>query len=322
MGTARPLVEVIQLKKTFRSGLFNQKEKIVAIDGVSLSIYPRQIFGLIGESGCGKTTLAKTMLALLRPTEGEVRYEGRNIFAYDERQLGEFRSQVQMIFQDPYGSLNPKIMVKDALAEVLFRHKQINKKKDAAEIIFELLEQVGLNKSHAECFPHELSGGQKQRVALTRALAVGPRVLICDEPVSALDMIHQNQIAGLLQHLQQRKELTLLLISHNMMFVKGLTSITAVMYKGKIVEIAPTSDLFEEPLHPYTKMLFACMPKINDSTDALLPPGNARHVSSLKLLGCCFVASCSFNLKICTEAGPNLKAVNDNRWVACHLYSS
>ncbi|MEW6661519.1 MAG: ABC transporter ATP-binding protein [Bacillota bacterium] len=309
----------MQLKKAFRLGGLHKKEPILALDGISFSMFPRQIFGLVGESGCGKTTLAKTMLALHRPTAGEVRFEGGNIFSYDQRQLERFRSQVQMIFQDPYGSLNPKMRVADALAEVLLKHKQVNA-KECAKIIFELLEQVGLNKNHADCYPYELSGGQKQRIAITRALAVGPRVLICDEPVSALDMVYQTQIIDLLEHLQQRKKLTLLLISHNMMFIKRLSHITAVMYKGKIVEQAPTSNLFGEPLHPYTKLLLASIPKMNSRAEDSFPPSITRLVLSEKAQGCRFVTRCCMRLQDCTGAEPSLKPINDTHWVACHLY--
>jgi len=319
MKNGSHLFEVLQLKKVFRLGLFRNNESVLALDGVNFSMSPMQIYGLVGESSSGKTTLAKTMIALQRPTTGEVRYEGQNIFTYDHSQLERFRSQVQMIFQDPYGSLNPNMTIRDALAEVLFKHKQI-KKKECTEVIFELLEQVGLNKHYAGCFPHELSGGQRQKVAITRALAVEPKVLICDEPVSALDMVNQTQIIDLLEILQQTREFTLLLISHNMAFVKSISQITAVMYRGVIVEQAPTVNLFRAPLHPYTKLLLASIPKMNGSTESYFPFANTHLVSGQKAPGCRFYARCCMSMRECIEAKPILKPIND-RWIACHFYS-
>jgi oligopeptide/dipeptide ABC transporter ATP-binding protein len=320
MGSNRPIIEARNLKKVFKFGFFRKKEAILALDGVNLSVFPQQSFGLVGESGCGKTTLAKTLLALYRPTAGEVIYEGCNIFAYDQGHLERFRTQVQMIFQDPYGSLNPKMRVRHALAEVLMKHKQL-KGKECTEVIFELLEQVGLNKNHADYYPHELSGGQRQRIAVTRALAVGPRVLICDEPVSALDMFTQVQIIELLKLLQQSKGLTLFSISHNMMFIKGLSRISAVMYKGRIVEQGPTENLFSKPLHPYTKLLMASIPNMNSAVSSSIFPvvsGLMPYAKSNR--GCRYINRCPMSLQDCYEAQPNLNPVNATHLVACHLY--
>lgn len=256
------LLEVRDLKKYFYPprGVFGgSKEVIRAVDGVDLYIRRGETLGLVGESGCGKTTMAKLILGLVKPTSGDVFFEQRNIFKLGKRELRRLRPSMQLIFQDPYGSLNPRMNVKGIIAEGLRFHK-LETRKSEEQRVAELLEMVGLKPKDMYRYPHEFSGGQRQRISIARALSVNPKFIIADEPVSALDVSIQAQILNLLMELKETLNLTYLFISHDLMVVKHISDRIAVMHRGKIVETATTWELFQNPSHPYTKMLLTAIP--------------------------------------------------------------
>jgi len=255
------LIEVRGLVKEFplRGGPFGKKGTIRAVDRVDLEIYRGETLGLVGESGSGKTTLGRTLLRLIEPTEGIARFAGRDIFSMNRNELKGFRRRAQIIFQDPYGSLNPRMTVGEALREVLGVHRLVRAGEAEARII-ELLEMVGLSPDHRRRYPHEFSGGQRQRIGIARALAVEPEFIVCDEPVSALDVSVQAQILNLLAELQDRLGLTYLFIAHDLSVVEHLSDRIAVMYRGEIVESGPASEVIGAPTHPYTQTLLEAVP--------------------------------------------------------------
>ncbi|MDD4752618.1 MAG: ATP-binding cassette domain-containing protein, partial [Desulfitobacteriaceae bacterium] len=254
-NSSKVLVEVSNLKKYFN---IKEKQVLKAVDGVSFHIYQGETLGLVGESGCGKTTVGRTMLRLYEPTSGEVKFKGRSIFSGRGMPL-ELRRQMQIIFQDPYASLNPRMTVGDIIAEPLDIHRLV-KGKARTERVYALLEKVGLLSEYANRYPHEFSGGQRQRIGIARALAVEPKFIICDEPISALDVSIQAQVVNMLEDLQQELGLTYLFIAHDLSMVKHISSRVAVMYLGKIVEIARCTDLYLRPAHPYTEALLSAIP--------------------------------------------------------------
>lgn len=290
-----------------------------AIDGVSFEIKPGETFGLVGESGSGKSTLGKTLLCLEEPSSGEVFFEGENISLFSSKERKEFRKKAQVIFQDPYASLNPRMTVEDILKEPF----EIHGIEAGPEKIAELLQLVHLDPAFAYRFPHELSGGQKQRIGIARALALMPKFIVCDEPISSLDVSVQAQIVLLLKKLQAQFGLTYLFISHDLRMVKYISSRIAVMYLGHIVEIAPTAELFLEPLHPYTEALLSAIPlpdpKLERTRTRIFLPGEPPSPSNPPK-GCAFCTRCPKAMPICHEVKPALQQIHPGHRVACHLY--
>ena len=263
----KPLLQVKELKKYFdkSTGLFGKNKKILtAVDGISFNIYKGETFGLVGESGCGKSTTGRTIIKLYEPTDGEILYDGVDLTKIPESEMFEYRRKIQMIFQDPYASLNGRMTVTDIIAEGIDTHNiykgHKNPKLAKQERIYELLESVGLKREHASRYPHEFSGGQRQRIGIARALIVDPELLVADEPISALDVSIQAQVINLLKQLQKRLDLTIMFIAHDLSVVKYFSDRIAVMYYGKMVELASSENLFKHPLHQYTKSLLSAIP--------------------------------------------------------------
>jgi len=314
------LLEVRDLVKHFpiRKGFWSRTVGAVkAVDGVSFAIASGEVLGLVGESGCGKTTTGRCILRLLEPTSGDVVFEGRDITTIDRRGLRRLRREMQIIFQDPYSSLNPRLTVGSMLAEALRIHR-IAEGKAARERIDELLEVVGLYPSHAGRYPHEFSGGQRQRIGIARALSVNPRFIVCDEPVSALDVSVQAQVINLLRDLQDEFDLTYLFIAHDLAVVEHISDRVAVMYLGKLVEMTSSEELYRNPLHPYTRALLAAIP--------LPEPGGGRERIELEgdvpspanpPSGCPFHPRCPIATAECAEIVPEFREVERDHFVAC-----
>lgn len=318
-----PLLEVKNLVKYFpqKSGLFFKKPVTVkAVDGVSFNLYRGETMGLVGESGCGKTTLGRIILSLLPPTSGEIIFEGRNIFLLNKEEIRKLRKDIQIIFQDPYACLNPRMRVGQIIGEALKIHHQMIGKK-AEEKTLELLEAVGMNAEHISRYPHEFSGGQRQRIGIARALAVQPKLIICDEPVSALDVSVQAQVLNLLQDLKQTFNLTYLFIAHDLAVVRHVSDRIAVMYLGKIVELADKNTIYENPLHPYTKALLQAVPIPNPHIKKEYKEIEGELPSPLNIPnGCRFNTRCDKVMNICKEKEPLLVEIKKYHCVACHLY--
>ncbi len=315
------LVRVENLKKYFYTGGLFRKQCVKAVDGVSFEIREGETLGLVGESGCGKTTTGKTILRIIEPTSGKIYFDGMDVMKLRGKKLKEFRRKANIIFQDPYTSLDPRMTVFNIIMEPLRVHKI--KVPDPEEFVIKLLYDVGLNETHLYRYPHEFSGGQRQRIAIARALALRPKFLVLDEPTSALDVSIQAQILNTLKSLQEKYNLTYLFISHNLGVVRYISNRIAVMYLGRIVEIADKDELFENPLHPYTKMLLASIP--------VPDPEAAKFKEKIKVVGeppspinlppgCRFHPRCPYRREICTKKEPELKEVGSNHYVACWLY--
>lgn len=258
MAQKEKLLEIKNLKQYFNEGKVNE---VKAVDNVSFDIFKGEVMGLVGESGCGKSTTGRTIIRLYDATGGEVIYDGVNVHGKkSKKQLKDFNRKMQMIFQDPYASLNPRLKIADVIAEGIDIHGLANSKKERMEQVYELLETVGLNKEHANRYPHEFSGGQRQRIGIARALAVQPEFIIADEPISALDVSIQAQVVNLMKKLQKEKNLTYLFIAHDLSMVKYISDRIGVMYFGKMVELAPADELYKNPLHPYTQSLLSAIP--------------------------------------------------------------
>jgi len=321
---SQPLIEVQNLKKYYplTAGLLMRHVADVrAVDGVSLHIAEGETLGLVGESGCGKSSLGRTLLRLEDPTEGKVLYRGTDITGWDRRRLKAFRREAQMIFQDPQSSLDPRMTIGDSIEEALLIHGVGSSDRERLQRVAELLVRVGLESGHAFRYPHELSGGQKQRVGIARALAVNPRLIVADEPVSALDVSVQAQILNLVMDLQHELSLAYLFIAHDLAVIGQVSDQVAVMYLGQIVELASRPDMFHHPLHPYTQALMAAVslpdPHHRKKTGALTGevPSPVKPPS-----GCRFHTRCSRVMKICPEEMPLLKPLESGHCVACHLY--
>ena len=313
----QPLLEVKGLKEYFdiNMGFFRTKP-LKAVDDVSFTINKGETLGLVGESGCGKTTVGRTILQLYKPTAGEIIYDGKPVKT--KADLQKFRTKATMVFQDPYSSLNPRMTVSDIVGEPLDVHHLYSSKKEREERILQLLGYVGLNSEHASRYAHEFSGGQRQRIGIARALAVNPEFIVCDEPVSALDVSIQAQILNLMRELQRKYQLTYIFISHNLSVVKHICDRIAVMYLGNIVEIAPKKELFDNPLHPYTKALLGAIPIPDPDIPAMQDMLEGDVPSPINPpKGCCFHTRCHGCCKECTAQKPKLVNVGNDHWVAC-----
>ena len=316
------LLTVNELKKYFpiRSGIFSKiKGYVHAVDGVSFQLNSGETLGLVGESGCGKSTLARVILGLLPPTDGEVIFRGKNIFDLDRKALQKLRKEVQIIFQDPYSSLNPRLTVETIVGEALSFHKIVKGAEKRDRVVY-LLERVGLRPEHLKRYPHEFSGGQRQRIGIARALALNPRLIICDEPVSALDVSIQAQVINLLLELQDEFQLSYLMIAHDLRVVEYISDQVAVMYLGKIVEIASSQSLYKNPMHPYTEALLSAIPNpdpLKKKHRILLPGDIPSPINPPG--GCRFHTRCRYRFSPCNKIEPKLKEISKNHWVACHL---
>ena len=320
----QPLLEVKNLKKHFviKRNLFGKAEATVhAVDGISFTIYKGETFGLVGESGCGKSTTGRTIIKLYDPTDGEVVYNGNEIGGLSETKMRNYRQKIQMIFQDPYASLNTRMTVTDIIGEGIDTHKLLTGEA-RQERIYQLLERVGLKREHASRYPHEFSGGQRQRIGIARALAINPELIICDEPISALDVSIQAQVVNMLEDLQKELGLTYLFIAHDLSMVKYISDRIGVMYLGRMMEIAGSDPLYENPLHPYTKALLSSIPlpdpNANKNSDRIVLEGDVPSPINPKP-GCRFASRCRYCEDICRQSDPELEEVLPERFVACHL---
>ncbi|MDY3225475.1 MAG: dipeptide ABC transporter ATP-binding protein [Candidatus Faecousia sp.] len=314
------LVEVKHLKEYFNinTGMFTTKP-LKAVDDVSFAIRRGETLGLVGESGCGKTTVGRTLLHLYKPTAGEIWFDGKQIVT--PKDIQEYRQKTAMVFQDPYSSLNPRMTVADIIGEPLDVHKMYANEKERKERILELMAQVGLNSEHANRYAHEFSGGQRQRIGIARALAMKPQFVVCDEPVSALDVSIQAQVINMFDELQEKMGLTYLFIAHDLLVVRHISDRIAVMYLGKMVELADAKEIYDHPLHPYTRSLMSAVP--------LPDPKAARENKRIVLSGdipsplnapsgCPFRTRCPYATDVCAESMPEFKDVGGGHFVACH----
>ncbi|MDD3225408.1 MAG: ATP-binding cassette domain-containing protein [Clostridium sp.] len=313
------LVEVKNLKKYFNVG---PGATLKAVDDVSFTIKKGETLGLVGESGCGKTTCGRTVLGLYAATAGEVNFEGVNIHTLKGKAKKNFTKKAQMIFQDPYASLDPRMTVGDIIAEGIDIHG-LYKGEARTKKIYEMLDHVGLNREHASRFPHEFSGGQRQRIGIARALAVEPEFIVCDEPISALDVSIQAQVVNLLIKLQKEMGLTYLFIAHDLSMVKHISDRVGVMYLGTMVEFATSHDLYNNPLHPYTKALMSAIPipdpEVEKNRKRIELEGEVPSPINPKP-GCRFAARCKNAKPVCFEKRPEFKEIEKGHFVSCHLY--
>jgi oligopeptide transport system ATP-binding protein len=317
------LVDIRNLKKYFPigDGLFSRDKSVVkAVDGVNLTIEEGETLGLVGESGCGKSTLGRSILRLIEPTSGEVYFDGKNLLAMSQRELRDARRQMQIIFQDPYASLNPRMRVGDIVGEGLEIHK-LARGKAKRDRVFELLHQVGLREDHYDRYPHEFSGGQRQRIGIARALAVSPKFIVCDEPVSSLDVSIQAQIINLLQELQDNMHLTYLFISHDLRVVEHISHRVAIMYLGKVVEIAKSDTIYQDAKHPYTRALLSAVPTTDKSLkkERVVLQGDVPSPVHPPP-GCTFHPRCAYRAPLCDQAEPPLDFDHDRHGVSCHVF--
>jgi oligopeptide transport system ATP-binding protein len=312
-------IEVEGLKKYF---VLSRKEILKAVDDISFSIDKGQTMGLVGESGCGKSTTGRCLVGIHTPTDGHVYIDGEDMSCLGRKKGKEFCAKVQMVFQNPYSSLNPRMTISDIIGEGIREHNCLSR-NERKEKVYHLLHLVGLNKEHADRFPHEFSGGQRQRIGIARALSVDPEFIICDEPISALDVSIQAQVINMLLEFQKSMGLTYLMIAHDLSMVKYVSDTIAVMYLGSIMEYTSSDELYRHPAHPYTKALLSSIP--------VADPRSQRNRKRILLEGevpspvnppeCCkFVARCNYAKRICSERRPPMKEVSDQHFVACHLF--
>ena len=317
------LLEVKNLKVHFpvKHGLFSRVRAYVkAVDDVSLTVAPGETVGLVGESGCGKTTLGRAIIRLIEPSAGEIVFDGEEITSVSQAELRRRRRKFQMIFQDPYGSLNPRMTVEQIVSEAIDIHDLAESSSARRKRIIELLEAVGLNLTHIQRYPHEFSGGQRQRIGIARALAVEPKLIVCDEPVSALDVSVQAQIINLLQDLQQKHGIAYLFIAHDLAVVEHISRRVMVMYLGKIVEIAEAKELVRNPKHPYTVALLSAVPVVDPASkrQRIVLAGDVPSPISPPH-GCAFHPRCPSVQDICRVEMPPLRELSPGHWVACHV---
>ncbi|CAM3273948.1 dipeptide ABC transporter ATP-binding protein [Filibacter tadaridae] len=315
------LLEVHNIKKYFpiKKKLFSKKKEFIkAVDGISFTVKKGETLSIVGESGCGKSTTGRVLMKLLEATEGKIVFEGNDITGLSDDEIRPLRKEFQMVFQDPYASLNPRLTVKEIIEEPLIVHN-IDKAKRADRVV-ELLEVVGLNKYHANRYPHEFSGGQRQRIGIARALAVNPKLIIADEPVSALDVSIQSQILNLLKDLQEKYDLTYIFIAHDLSVVEHISDRVAVMYLGRLVELTTRDELFATPLHPYTKALLSAVP-VPDPTvkrNRIILKGDIPSPAAPPS-GCTFHTRCPFAQDRCREQIPEFREIEKEHFVACHF---
>ena len=320
MSEVQNLVEVKHLKEYFpiNTGLFKTKP-LKAVDDVSFAIRKGETLGLVGESGCGKTTVGRTLLHLYKPTDGEIWFEGKQIKTKED--ILEYRKKSAMVFQDPYSSLNPRMTVSDIIAEPLDVHKLYKDKKERQERVLELMSRVGLNSEHANRYAHEFSGGQRQRIGIARALAMRPEFVVCDEPVSALDVSIQAQVINMFDELQDQMGLTYLFIAHDLLVVRHISDRIAVMYLGRMVELADSKEIYDRPLHPYTKSLMSAVPvpdpKIARENKRIILSGDIPSPLNAPS-GCPFRTRCPHATEACAQSMPEFKEVATGHFVACH----
>lgn len=322
------LLQVESLTKYFYKpqGLFGQKKQIVkSVDHVTFDIMRNETLGLVGESGCGKTTVGRTITRLYEPTDGKIIFDGKDISHLTKKELLPYRKKMQMIFQDPYASLNARMTVMDIIREALDLHSDLKTKEEKSKRVYELLDRVGLMREHANRYPHEFSGGQRQRIGIARALAVDPEFIVCDEPISALDVSIQAQVVNMLEDLQREFGLTYLFIAHDLSMVRHISDRIGVMYLGKLIEIGPSEEIYSHHLHPYTEALLSSVP--------VPDPEKARIKEQIVLQGdipspidppsgCRFRTRCPRACEQCAQAEPELKPVGNDHFVACHLVNA
>jgi peptide/nickel transport system ATP-binding protein len=314
-----PIIQTKNLKKYFKT----PKGDLHAVDGVNVSINKGETLGVVGESGCGKSTLGRVLLRLIEPTSGSIYFENSDITNYDKNQMLEMRKNMQIIFQDPYASLNPRMTISDIIAEPIKVCKTITNKYEIEEKVYELMETVGLAERLINSYPHELDGGRRQRVGIARALSLNPKFIVCDEPVSSLDVSIQAQILNLMMDLQDELGLTYMFITHDLSVVKHISKEIAVMYLGQCVEKATSDELFNNPMHPYTQALLDSIPAANLSSK-----GNKKRIIKGEVTspinpkpGCRFYARCPKAKELCLSPDLHLKQINDNHHVSCILYN-
>ncbi|MFF2481677.1 ABC transporter ATP-binding protein [Paenibacillus sp. NPDC058071] len=317
-----PLLQVDGLTKHFpiKSALGRTVGTVKAVNGVSFQLSKGETFGLVGESGCGKSTLGRTLLRLIEPTAGKALYEGIDLFALGKRELNRYRQHMQMVFQDPYTSMDPRKRIGYTLEEPLKIHS-IGNQAERTDKALSLLRKVGFSEEHYDRFPHEFSGGQRQRIGIARAIALGPQLIVCDEPVSALDVSIQSQVINLLEEVQQELGVSYLFIAHDLSVVRHIADRIGVMYLGEMVEQAPTDELFHRPLHPYTQSLLAAVPipdprAKRERIELQGEPPSPLHPPK----GCVFHPRCPYAMAVCREAEPQKTTVSAGHEVQCHLY--
>ena len=313
-----PLIETVDLKKYFKVG---DKSYRHAVDGINMKVYPGETIGVVGESGCGKSTLGRTILRLIEPTSGQILYNGEDITKLNARQMKRMRQELQIIFQDPYASLDPRKSVIEIIAEYMIINRTLPTKREIYNRAAHLMDVVGLARRYAAAYPHELDGGRRQRIGIARALSVNPKFIVCDEPVSALDVSIQAQILNLLMDLQDEMGLTYMFVTHDLSVVKHISNNIVVMYLGQCLEFATSDELFASPVHPYTKALLSAIPE----------PDISMRNKEIKVIkgevvspvdpkpGCRFAARCEYCQERCTQEAPTLKEVSPGHFVACHL---
>ncbi|SEB19584.1 peptide/nickel transport system ATP-binding protein [Thalassobacillus cyri] len=319
--SSKVILQVNELKKHFNLG---KGRNLKAVDDVSFDVYQGETFGLVGESGCGKSTIGRTIMGLYNRTDGQVSYGGKDVHELDEQEKFKFYRNMQMIFQDPYASLNPRSTVGEIISEPMIVHDLYPDKKKRMERVYQLLEEVGLNRDHATRYPHEFSGGQRQRIGVARALALDPDFIIADEPISALDVSVQAQVVNLLERLQEEKGLTYLFIAHDLSMVRHISDRIGVMYLGHLVELTDSDSLYENPKHPYTQALLSAIPipdpDVEESRERVILEGELPSPIDPPS-GCVFRTRCPMAMEACATTKPVWQAVDDNHFVACHLYN-
>ncbi len=314
------ILEVKNLKKYFDMG---KGSLLQAVNDVSFYVKRGETFGLVGESGCGKSTIGRTILGLYDKTDGDVIFNNENVHGLNEKERFKFYRKMQMIFQDPYASLNPRSTVREVISEPMEVHQLYKNKKEMLERVYQLLEEVGLNRDHANRYPHEFSGGQRQRIGIARALALDPDFIIADEPISALDVSVQAQVVNLMKQLQEDKGLTFLFIAHDLSMVKQFSNRIGVMYLGNLVELTESSYLYDKPLHPYTQALLSAIPipdpDIEEKRKRIILEGELPSPVNPPS-GCVFRTRCPMAMEVCAQIRPVWQEVEQDHFVACHLY--
>lgn len=319
----KPLLEVNNLKKYFplKGGILGRKVgDVKAVDDVSFTVMEGEILGIVGESGCGKSTTGKSILRLIEPSDGEVKFEDKDITHLNEEEMRKLRKDMQIIFQDPYASLNPRHTVEKIIGEPLLIHG-VKNARERKKRVQELLEIVGLSAYHASRYPHQFSGGQRQRIGIARALANNPKLIICDEPVSALDVSVQSQILNLMEDLRNKFNLTYVFIAHDLSVIKHISDRVGVMYLGRMVELADKDEIYENPKHPYTQALLSAVPvpDPDEQRERIILEGDVPSPSNPPS-GCAFHTRCPKVMDVCKEVRPKLESLEDNHFVACHLF--